>query len=72
MKNTKPMDVKVIIGRTSAQATVDVTEVQAAWLRSHELFVWRERYRGHAGIKTPVGFIRGRIHQVNPICAFAR
>lgn len=61
------MNVRVIIGRTSADATVDVTDEQAAWLRNHELFVWRESYRGHAGIKTPVGFIRGRINQVNPV-----
>ncbi len=61
------MEVKVVIGRTSAQATLDVTEKQSAWLRSHELFVWRESYRGHAGIKTPEGFVRGRIVQVNPI-----
>jgi hypothetical protein len=63
----KTMNVRVIIGRTSAGATVDVTDEQAAWLRSHELFLWRESYRGHPGIKTPVGFVRGKINQVNPI-----
>ena len=56
----------VIVGRTSAQAIVKATEAQAAWLRSHEMFLWRD-YRGREGIMTPEGFVPGRIEFVSAL-----